>query len=49
MKIYNAIGYLIILLYMLACLYFAPTHLGPWAGLQKGPISQGLQTLTSQV
>ena len=38
MKIYNAIGYLIILLYMLACSYFAPTHLGPWAGLLIGGV-----------
>jgi fatty-acid desaturase len=37
-KIYNAIGYLIILLYMLACFYFAPTHLGPWAGLLIGAL-----------
>jgi stearoyl-CoA desaturase (delta-9 desaturase) len=36
MKIYNVAGYLIILLYVLACMYFAPTHLGPWAGLLIG-------------
>jgi stearoyl-CoA desaturase (delta-9 desaturase) len=36
MKIYNAIGYLIILLYALACMYSAPAHLGPWAGLLIG-------------
>jgi fatty-acid desaturase len=38
MKIYNAIGYLIILLYALACLYSAPAHLGPWAGLLIGAV-----------
>src|SRR5271156_2008338 len=27
MKIYNLIGYLIILFYLMACLYFAPAHL----------------------
>ena len=32
MKIYNLIGYLIILCYGLACMYFAPAHLGPWTG-----------------
>jgi len=36
MKIYNIIGYSIILFYMLACMYFAPAHLGPWAGLLIG-------------
>ncbi len=38
MKIYNFIGYLIILLYALACMYSAPAHLGPWAGLLIGAI-----------
>ena len=33
MKIYNVTGYLIILAYMLACMYFAPAHLGPWLGI----------------
>jgi fatty-acid desaturase len=33
MKIYNLIGYLIILLYVLASAYFAPAHFGPWLGL----------------
>src|SRR5258708_17904806 len=33
MKIYNLTGYLIILSYMLACTFFAPAHLGPWAGI----------------
>ena len=38
MKIYNFIGYLIILLYALACMYSAPAHLGPWTGLLIGAI-----------
>ena len=33
MKIYNFIGYSIIFVYMLVCTYFAPGHLGPWAGM----------------
>ena len=33
MKIYNVTGYLIIFLYMLACAYSAPAHLGPWGGM----------------
>ena len=33
MKIYNVTGYLIILVYMLACMYSAPGNLGPWTGL----------------
>ena len=36
MKTYNVIGYSIILFYMLACLYFAPAHLGPWMGILIG-------------
>ena len=36
MKIYNVSGYLIILLYLLACMYFAPAHLGPWTGMLIG-------------
>jgi stearoyl-CoA desaturase (delta-9 desaturase) len=36
MKIYNAIGYAIILAYALACMAFAPPHLGPWLGLLIG-------------
>ena len=36
MKIYNAVGYAIILIYALACAWFAPAHLGPWAGLAIG-------------
>ena len=29
-KIYNVIGYLIIFVYLLACIYTAPAQLGPW-------------------
>ena len=36
MKIYNAAGYTIILIYALACAFFAPPHLGPWIGLLIG-------------
>jgi fatty-acid desaturase len=36
MKIYNLVGYFIILSYMLACMYFAPPHIGPWTGLLIG-------------
>jgi fatty-acid desaturase len=36
LKIYNFIGYTIILAYALACMFFAPPHLGPWAGLAIG-------------
>ena len=36
MRIYNAVGYAILLLYVAACLYFAPGHLGAWAGLLIG-------------
>lgn len=35
-KTYNLTGYLIIFLYLLACMYSAPTHLGPWIGLLIG-------------
>lgn len=35
-KIYNFIGYLVILLYMLACMYSAPARIGPWGGLLIG-------------
>ena len=38
MKIYNLTGYLIIVLYMLASMYFAPAHLGPWTGLLIGGV-----------
>ncbi|MEO8526947.1 MAG: fatty acid desaturase [Caldimonas sp.] len=36
MKTYNAIGYGLILIYALACMYFAPATIGPWAGLAIG-------------
>jgi fatty-acid desaturase len=36
MKIYNVIGYLIIALYLLACAYLSPAHLGPWLGMAIG-------------
>jgi sn-1 stearoyl-lipid 9-desaturase len=36
MKIYNVTGYLIIVVYMLACMLFAPSNLGPWKGLLVG-------------
>lgn len=36
MKIYNLIGYSIIALYATGCVYFAPAHIGPWAGLAIG-------------
>lgn len=36
MKIYNVYGYLIILAYALACMFSAPTLLGPWKGLLIG-------------
>jgi stearoyl-CoA desaturase (delta-9 desaturase) len=35
-KIYNLIGYSIIFFYGVGCMYFAPAHLGPWAGLLIG-------------
>lgn len=38
MKIYNAIGTAIILLYGVACVYFAPARLGPWVSLSIGAI-----------
>ena len=38
MKIYNITGYLIISCYLLACMYSAPAHLGPWVGLLIGGI-----------
>jgi fatty-acid desaturase len=36
MKMYDLTGYLIILLYLLACMYSAPTQLAPWKGLLIG-------------
>ena len=38
MKIYNVYGYLIILAYALACMFSAPTQLGPWKGLLIGGV-----------
>jgi sn-1 stearoyl-lipid 9-desaturase len=38
MKIYNLYGYLIIFLYLLACMFAAPTSLGPWKGLFIGGV-----------
>ena len=36
MKIYNFVGYLIIGAYLVACLVFAPAHLGTWVALSIG-------------
>src|SRR4030095_11206925 len=36
MKGYNVVGYTIILAYALACIYFAPPHIGLWTGLLIG-------------
>jgi stearoyl-CoA desaturase (delta-9 desaturase) len=36
MKNYDFFGYVIILSYALACMYFAPAHMRPWAGLLIG-------------
>ena len=36
MKIYNAVGYAILLAYAAACMLLAPPHLGPWIGLSVG-------------
>jgi fatty-acid desaturase len=36
LKIYNVVGYAIILAYALACMYFAPPVFGPWLGLLIG-------------
>ena len=38
MKTYAFYGYLIILLYMLACMVSSPTHVGPWNGLLIGGV-----------
>jgi stearoyl-CoA desaturase (delta-9 desaturase) len=35
-RVYNVAGYAILLAHALASLYFAPPHLGPWAGLLIG-------------
>jgi fatty-acid desaturase len=36
LKIYNLTGYLVILFYLLACMYSAPTQLGAWSALLIG-------------
>ncbi|MEP6504359.1 MAG: hypothetical protein ABJD97_13570, partial [Betaproteobacteria bacterium] len=36
MRIYNVIGYGLIVVYALACMVFAPPELGPWVGLLVG-------------
>jgi len=36
MRIYNAAGYACLLAYAVASAYFAPPHLGPWAGFAVG-------------
>jgi stearoyl-CoA desaturase (delta-9 desaturase) len=36
MKVYNAVGYAILVLYALACMATAPAQIGPWAGLAIG-------------
>jgi fatty-acid desaturase len=36
LKIYNLVGYTIILVYAAACMVLAPAHLGPWTGLVVG-------------
>jgi stearoyl-CoA desaturase (delta-9 desaturase) len=38
LRIYNAIGYSILILYLAACLLLAPAHLGPWVGLAIGAV-----------
>ena len=38
MKIYNIIGYFIITLYGLACVFFAPETIGPWGALAIGAV-----------
>jgi stearoyl-CoA desaturase (delta-9 desaturase) len=38
MKGYNVAGYALIAAYALACMYFAPPALGPWAGLAIGAV-----------
>jgi sn-1 stearoyl-lipid 9-desaturase len=35
-RIYNVIGYTTLLAYAAACMYLAPPHIGPWAGLLIG-------------
>ena len=36
MKIYLFAGYATLVLYALACIFLAPPHIGPWAGLSVG-------------
>jgi len=38
LKSYSAAGYAIILVYAIACVYFAPPHIGPWRGLAIGAV-----------
>ena len=38
MKVYNIIGYFIITLYGLACVFFAPEHIGPLGALAIGAV-----------
>jgi sn-1 stearoyl-lipid 9-desaturase len=35
-KIYNVVGYTTLVAYATACMYVAPAHIGPWAGLLIG-------------
>ena len=35
-RIYNVMGYTTLLAYAAACMYLAPPHIGPWAGLLVG-------------
>src|SRR6185503_16586034 len=37
-RVYNVAGYLLLLAYAAACLYFALTDLGQWAGLGGGAL-----------
>jgi sn-1 stearoyl-lipid 9-desaturase len=36
MRIYNVLGYSVLVAYAMACLYFAPPQIGPWTGLLIG-------------
>jgi stearoyl-CoA desaturase (delta-9 desaturase) len=36
MRIYNVLGYSLLVAYTAACLYFAPPQIGPWTGLLIG-------------
>jgi fatty-acid desaturase len=35
-RIYNVVGYALLVAYAAACFYVAPSHIGPWAGLLVG-------------